>query len=92
MSMNPARNLASGVPAHYSTVLWLYFTAPLDLGILGVFLDHFANPVDLRTKVRPLLPTFDEARMLSAYRGDLQQSRFSKPSQLARGIGTEKKV
>jgi aquaporin Z len=34
MSMNPARTLASAVPAHYWTALWLYFTAPL-IGMLA---------------------------------------------------------
>jgi aquaporin Z len=34
MSMNPARTLASAVPAHHWTALWVYFTAPL----LGMFL------------------------------------------------------
>jgi len=29
MSMNPARTLASAVPAQYWTALWIYFTAPL---------------------------------------------------------------
>jgi aquaporin Z len=43
MSMNPARTLASAVPAHYWTALWVYFTAPL----LGMFL---AAEVFLRTK------------------------------------------
>ena len=33
MSMNPARTLASAVPAHYWTALWLYFTAPV-IGML----------------------------------------------------------
>jgi len=28
MSMNPARSLASAVPAHYWSALWIYFTAP----------------------------------------------------------------
>jgi aquaporin Z len=34
MSMNPARTLASAVPAHHWTALWIYFTAPL-LGMLA---------------------------------------------------------
>jgi aquaporin Z len=34
MSMNPARTLASAVPAHHWTALWIYFTAPL-LGMLS---------------------------------------------------------
>ena len=34
MSMNPARSLASAVPAQYWTALWLYFTAPL-VGMLA---------------------------------------------------------
>lgn len=29
MSMNPARTLASALPAHLYTALWLYFTAPV---------------------------------------------------------------
>ena len=29
MSMNPARTLASALPAHLWTALWIYFTAPL---------------------------------------------------------------
>lgn len=33
MSMNPARSLASAVPAHYWNTLWIYFTAPL----IGMF-------------------------------------------------------
>jgi aquaporin Z len=33
MSMNPARTLASAVPAQFWTALWVYFTAPL-LGML----------------------------------------------------------
>jgi aquaporin Z len=33
MSMNPARSLASAVPAQHWTALWIYFTAPL----LGMF-------------------------------------------------------
>jgi aquaporin Z len=33
MSMNPARTLASAVPAHYWVALWIYFTAPL-IGML----------------------------------------------------------
>ena len=33
MSMNPARTLASALPAHNWTALWVYFTAPL-LGML----------------------------------------------------------
>jgi len=33
MSMNPARSLASAVPAHYWSALWIYFTAPL----IGMF-------------------------------------------------------
>jgi aquaporin Z len=33
MSMNPARTLASAIPAHNWTALWVYFTAPL-LGML----------------------------------------------------------
>jgi aquaporin Z len=33
MSMNPARTLASAIPAHNWTALWVYFTAPL----LGMF-------------------------------------------------------
>jgi aquaporin Z len=34
MSMNPARTLASAVPAHHWHALWLYFTAPL-VGMLS---------------------------------------------------------
>lgn len=34
MSMNPARSLASAVPARHWSDLWIYFTAPL-LGMLG---------------------------------------------------------
>jgi aquaporin Z len=34
MSMNPARTLASAVPAYHWTALWIYFTAPL----IGMFL------------------------------------------------------
>jgi aquaporin Z len=34
MSMNPARTLASAVPAHHWTALWIYFTAPL-IGMLA---------------------------------------------------------
>ncbi|PSB32445.1 MIP/aquaporin family protein [Stenomitos frigidus] len=34
MSMNPARTLASAIPAHNWTALWIYFTAPL-LGMLA---------------------------------------------------------
>lgn len=33
MSMNPARTLASAIPAHTWTAIWIYFTAPL-LGML----------------------------------------------------------
>jgi aquaporin Z len=33
MSMNPARTLASAIPAHNWTAIWIYFTAPL-LGML----------------------------------------------------------
>ncbi|MBW4641671.1 MAG: aquaporin [Goleter apudmare HA4340-LM2] len=33
MSMNPARTLASAIPAHNWTAIWVYFTAPL-LGML----------------------------------------------------------
>ena len=34
MSMNPARSLASAVPAHYWIDLWIYFTAPI-IGMLS---------------------------------------------------------
>jgi aquaporin Z len=34
MSMNPARTLASAVPAQHWTALWIYFTAPL-IGMLA---------------------------------------------------------
>jgi aquaporin Z len=34
MSMNPARTLASAIPAETWTAIWIYFTAPL-LGMLG---------------------------------------------------------
>lgn len=34
MSMNPARTLASAIPAHTWTAIWIYFTAPL-LGMLS---------------------------------------------------------
>jgi len=34
MSMNPARTLASAVPAHHWHALWVYFTAPL-IGMLA---------------------------------------------------------
>lgn len=34
MSMNPARTLASAIPAHNWTAIWLYFTAPL-VGMLA---------------------------------------------------------
>lgn len=34
MSMNPARTLASAIPAHNWTAIWIYFTAPL-LGMLS---------------------------------------------------------
>jgi aquaporin Z len=34
MSMNPARTLASALPAETWMALWIYFTAPL-LGMLG---------------------------------------------------------
>lgn len=34
MSMNPARTLASAIPAHHWTAIWVYFTAPL----MGMFL------------------------------------------------------
>lgn len=34
MSMNPARTLASAIPAHNWTAIWVYFTAPL-LGMLS---------------------------------------------------------
>lgn len=34
MSMNPARTLASAVPAHHWHALWIYFTAPL-IGMLA---------------------------------------------------------
>jgi aquaporin Z len=34
MSMNPARTLASAVPAQHWTALWIYFTAPL-IGMLS---------------------------------------------------------
>jgi aquaporin Z len=34
MSMNPARTLASAIPAHHWTAIWVYFTAPL-LGMLS---------------------------------------------------------
>jgi len=43
MSMNPARTLASAVPARHWVDLWIYFTAP----VLGMFL---AAEVYLRTK------------------------------------------
>ncbi|MFB2895644.1 MIP/aquaporin family protein [Aerosakkonemataceae cyanobacterium BLCC-F50] len=41
MSMNPARSLASAIPAQVATGLWIYFTAPL----LGMF---FAAEVYVR--------------------------------------------
>jgi aquaporin Z len=34
MSMNPARTLASAIPAHNWTAIWVYFTAPL-IGMLA---------------------------------------------------------
>lgn len=34
MSMNPARTLASAVPAHFWTAMWVYFSAPL-IGMLA---------------------------------------------------------
>jgi len=34
MSMNPARTLASAIPAHNWTAIWIYFIAPL-LGMLS---------------------------------------------------------
>jgi aquaporin Z len=43
MSMNPARTLASALPARHWTALWVYFTAPL----LGMFL---AAEVYVRTR------------------------------------------
>jgi aquaporin Z len=43
MSMNPARTLASAVPAQHWTALWIYFTAPL-IGMLS------AAELYLRTK------------------------------------------
>lgn len=43
MSMNPARTLASAIPAQHWTALWVYFTAPL----LGMLL---ASEVYLRWK------------------------------------------
>ena len=46
MSMNPARTLASAVPARLWTALWIYFTAP-PLGML------LAAEVYLRWKGRP---------------------------------------
>src|SRR5262245_34706420 len=42
--------------------------------------------------MRPLLSLLDQTGVLSAYRRDLQQRRFSKPSQLSKCVGTEKKV
>ena len=42
MSMNPARTLASAVPAHYWTALWLYFTAPL-IGMLAAAEIHLRS-------------------------------------------------
>ena len=42
MSMNPARTLASAVPAHYWTALWLYFTAPL-IGMLAAAEVHLRS-------------------------------------------------
>ena len=34
MSMNPARTLASAIPAHYWTAVWIYMTAPI-IGMLA---------------------------------------------------------
>jgi aquaporin Z len=34
MSMNPARTMASAIPAQHWTAIWVYFTAPL-VGMLG---------------------------------------------------------
>src|SRR4051812_15414637 len=34
MSLNPARSLASALPAHRFTAMWVYFTAPV-LGMLA---------------------------------------------------------
>jgi aquaporin Z len=45
MSMNPARSVASAVPAHYWTALWIYLTAPV-IGMLA------AAEVYLQTKGR----------------------------------------
>lgn len=45
MSMNPTRTLASAIPAHNWTAIWVYFTAPL-LGILS------ASEVYVRLKGR----------------------------------------
>jgi aquaporin Z len=45
MSMNPARTLASAIPGHNWTAIWVYFTAPL-LGMLS------ASEVYLRSKGR----------------------------------------
>ncbi len=43
MSMNPARTVASALPAQHWTALWIYFTAPL-IGMLA------AAEVYVRTK------------------------------------------
>jgi aquaporin Z len=42
MSMNPARTLASAVPAQYWTALWVYFTAPL-IGMLAAAEVHLRS-------------------------------------------------
>jgi aquaporin Z len=49
MSMNPARTLASAVPANHWTALWIYLTAPL-IGMLA------AAEVYVRTKGRQSVP------------------------------------
>ena len=46
MSMNPARSLASAVPARHWADLWIYFTAPL-IGMLS------AAEVHLRVRRAP---------------------------------------
>ena len=43
---------------------------------LCIFLDHLADPFDLLTKVRSLLPILDDGGILYSHRRDLQKSLF----------------